>query len=236
MQTLTTHTPQVLPPRHSPGTPMNLILESNDPSDYLSESGVIDFHSTPLQAKIAEIKSLAIGDENQARLAFTIVRDQIGHSFDLKSSLITITASDTLTCGEGICFAKSHLLAALLRGLRIPAGFCYQRVTRKGSPESGYALHGLNAVYLPSRRMWFRLDPRGDKPGVHSEFCVEQERLAYTIHPEFGEIDYPYVFSSPLESVLASMRESVDCHELFFRRPQDLGFPGAGIQTPPLNH
>lgn len=29
---------------------------------------------------------------------------------------------------HGICFAKSHLLAALLRCKSIPAGFCYQKL------------------------------------------------------------------------------------------------------------
>lgn len=204
---------------------MNLILESIDPNAYLGESGVIDFHAAPLQAKISEIQSVAARDEDQAKLAFDYVRDQIGHSFDLKSSVITISASDAMSCREGICFAKAHLLAALLRGLGIPAGFCYQRVTRTGTPESGYALHGLNAVQLPSRRVWFRLDPRGNKPGVYSEFSVEEERLAYTIHPTLGEIDYPYVFATPLKAVLSSMCESADCHELFFRRPQHLSAP-----------
>ena len=158
-------------------------------------------------------------------MAFEYARDRISHSFDLDSKKVTISASEAMACGEGICFAKAHLLAALLRGLDIPAGFCYQRVMRKGTPESGYALHGLNAVYLPSQKRWFRIDPRGNKPGVNSQFTIEYEQLAYPIRTELGEIDYPYVFAEPLKEVISSMQDSEDCHELFFKRPEALSYP-----------
>src|SRR5690606_1863960 len=131
----------------------------------------------------------------QAELAFNYVRDEIEHSFDTNSLVITISASDTLEKQEGICFAKSHLLAALLRGLGIPAGFCYQRVLRKGTIESGYALHGLNAVFLNDK--WFRVDPRGNKEGIYSEFNMEEEKLAYSLREQLGEVDYPHVFVRP---------------------------------------
>jgi transglutaminase-like putative cysteine protease len=85
----------------------------------------------------------------------------------------------------------------------IPAGLSYQRVVRKGTPESGFALHGLNAVYLPSRKKWLRLDPRGNKPG-------------------WGEIDYPWVFVRPDASVIAAMRSAKDTRELFEGRPSEL--------------
>lgn len=201
---------------------MELVLETQDLAAYLKELSVIDFHSSPVKEKIAEIKSRAVGDEEQAKLAFEYARDEIRHSFDLNSDIVTISASQAMVNKEGICFAKAHVLAALLRGMGIPTGFCYQRVTRKGTPESGYALHGLNAVYLPSRKVWFRVDPRGNKPGVDSQFSINIEKLAYTIHPEIGEVDYPNVFANPLEEVIASMRDSANCHELFTKRPEML--------------
>ncbi len=201
---------------------MKLVFETDDLDAFLEELATVDFHSSPVKEKIAEIQSRAASDEEQAKIAFEYVRDEIHHSFDLDSDIITISASEALTHKEGICFAKSHLLAALLRGMGIPTGFCYQRVTRKGSPESGYALHGLNAVYLPSRKVWFRLDPRGNKPGVDSQFSMTPEKLAYPIREEMGEVDYPNVFSKPLQEVIASMRDSRDCHQLFTKRPETL--------------
>lgn len=103
----------------------------------------------------------------------------------------------------------------------IPTGFCYQRVLRKGTIESGYALHGLNAIYLEDIG-WFRLDPRGNKPGVDSEFSIETEKLAYPIRTSLGEIDYPKVYTKPLDSVIAAMHNSKGCHELFYKRPEEI--------------
>jgi len=204
---------------------MKLHLESQNLNDYLKEiPPVILFHTPSIQKQIKEIESRTSSLKERAKIAFEIARDQIAHSFDTQSKEITINAEDVLNKKEGICFAKSHLLATLLRGMGIPTGFCYQRVLRKGTIDSGYALHGLNAVYLKETG-WFRLDPRGNKPGVDSQFSTHTEKLAYPIRTELGEIDYPDVFMSPLPSVLKSMRDSADCHDLFYKRPELLEQP-----------
>lgn len=199
---------------------MELRIESDKLEDYLQEVPPVIKWDTPLvQAKIKEIEAKASTPEDKARLAFEFARDGIQHSFDTKSKAVTISAEDALARREGICFAKSHVLATLLRGMGIPAGFCYQRVLRKPTvPESGHALHGLNAVYLEGHG-WFRVDPRGNKPGVDSQFTIDHEQLAYPIRPELGEIDYPDVYTKPLPSVLKAMQETQDCHTLFWDRP-----------------
>lgn len=201
---------------------MELQIVSEQVEDYIKElPPVIEFHTPMIQDKIRFIKSQASSDLDRAKMAFEVARDEVAHSFDTQSDDITINAEDVLRSKEGICFAKSHLLASLLRGMGIPAGFCYQKVLRKGTVESGYALHGLNAVYLPETG-WFRLDPRGNKPGIDSQFNTKEEQLAYPIRPEMGEIDYPVVLSEPLQSVIQAMQESRDCKQLFYARPTDL--------------
>ena len=87
--------------------------------------------------------------------------------------------------------------------------------------ESGYALHGLNAVYLDDVG-WFRVDPRGNKPGVDTPFPRVREQLAYTIREPLGEVDYPHVFTDQLSSVITAMQESNDCQKLFYNRPEGL--------------
>ncbi|MEO6907328.1 MAG: transglutaminase family protein [Abditibacteriaceae bacterium] len=198
---------------------MELRLESSNLQDYLKEiPPVIAFDAPVIREKIREIESLASSKKERAKIAFETARDEIAHSFDTGNEVITINAADVLEKKEGICFAKSHLLATLLRGMEIPTGFCYQRVLRKGTVESGYALHGLNAIYLDEFG-WFRVDPRGNKPGIDSQFSIEHEQLAYPIRESLGEVDYPDVFIAPLPAVISSMRESADAHELFFKRP-----------------
>ena len=57
------------------------------------------------------------------RKAFEFVLDQIDHSWDVKQTEVSISASDVLENGHGICYAKTNLLAALLRAMHIPTGF-----------------------------------------------------------------------------------------------------------------
>ena len=197
---------------------MQLIIESDNLQDFLEVTDVVNFHDPVIANLIADIKASNSDQEEQAEKAFNYARDRVRHSFDADDLVVTIKAPDVLTAGTGICFAKSHLLAALLRGLEIPTGFCYQRVMRRGTPESGFALHGLNASYFP-RVGWVRLDPRGNRMGIDSQFSLHEERLAYTINTDAGEVDYPYVYRHPLSSVIQSMQNSKDCHELFYQRP-----------------
>lgn len=201
---------------------MHLLLESDNLEDYLKEiPPIVQFTTPEIQAKIIEIKEENHTNYDRAKAAFIIARDQIKHSFDTDNPIITINAEDTIHQQNGICFAKSHLLATLLRGMNIPAGFCYQRVLRKVTLESGYALHGLNALYLDEYG-WFRVDPRGNKAGIDSQFTTNKETLAYPIREELGEIDYPNVFVAPLNSVIKSMKESKDCKELYYNRPDKI--------------
>ncbi|MBS1950144.1 MAG: hypothetical protein OJF59_000185 [Cytophagales bacterium] len=199
---------------------MKLRLESTNTEDYLKEiSPVIQFNTPLVRQEIKRIESQASSLRERAKIAFEVARDEIAHSFDTKSSIITIEAEDVLKKKEGICFAKAHLLASLLRGMGIPTGFCYQRVLRKNTIDSGYALHGLNAVYLKETG-WFRIDPRGNKPGVNSQFSTDTEKLAYPIRTELGEVDYADVFLAPLPSVIQAMHKSADSQALFFNRPE----------------
>jgi transglutaminase-like putative cysteine protease len=202
---------------------MELKLRSNERAEYLKPVPPVIAWGTPLvQKAMAEVMAQSDQAKERARLAFELARDGIAHSFDTKSRTITIYTEDVLARKEGICFAKSHLLASLLRGMGIPAGFCYQRVLRKpDDPQSGHALHGLNAVYLEGPG-WFRVDPRGNKPGVDSQFTIDHEQLAYPIRPELGEVDYPDLFPEPLPEVIQAMQGAADCQALFLERPEAL--------------
>lgn len=199
---------------------MKLLLTSSNIQDYLQAYPPYISFDTPLvKAKIEFIEANCQNLEDKAKLAFEIARDEIHHSFDTQYAPITIGAEDALAQQEGICFAKSHLLTSLLRGMNIASGFCYQRVLKSKDPESGFALHGLNALTLDGLH-WFRLDPRGNKPGVNAQFSIEQEQLAYPIRTDLGEVDYPYVFAQPLESVINAMESSNTCQDLFWSRPE----------------
>jgi len=163
---------------------------------YLVASEFIDFHHPKVAAKARELA--ADNELETTRRCFEFVRDEIKHSRDCQAPVSTCRASEVLEHSTGYCYAKSHLLAALLRANGIPTGLCYQRLTfRDDKPP--YCLHGLNAVYLPQHG-WYRVDARGNKEGVNAQFYPPQEQLAFAIlHP--GEADLPEIWAEPLPLV-----------------------------------
>ena len=108
---------------------MKLILETSRLQDYLVEDEYVDLGHTAIRKKGNELFVSCYNEVDQVKKAYEFVRDEIAHSWDIQSTRITRTASETLIFKEGICYSKSILLAALLRLVRIPAGFCYQRIT-----------------------------------------------------------------------------------------------------------
>jgi len=190
---------------------MHFICESSLLEDYLCEQEVVNYSHPLIQQTIRHLYSSAEPEMERIRKTFEFVRDSIHHSWGFQSPQVTCKASEVLHYGEGLCYAKSHLLAALLRAQGIPTGFCYQRLASGATPEMGYALHGLNAVFLPSEAKWIRLDARGNKPGVQAEFSTGEERLAYTVRPELGEIDYPTIYSQPHPKVVKALWEHTNC-------------------------
>ena len=165
---------------------------------YLENSEFIDWHSPLVFEKALQLASMCVSEEEIAKNCFEFVRDEIKHSLDYRLNPVTCNASDVLNYGTGYCYAKSHLLAALLRANKIPAGLCYQRLTITDKPP--YCLHGLNSIYL-KQHGWYRLDARGNKAGVNAEFCPPKERLAFPI-VDSGERDLSEVLSKPHQVVI----------------------------------
>ncbi len=179
-----------------------MILESSNFEEYLKVTPVIDWDNQVLQRRTSEITQGLTADVDKAKRLFEWVRDCIPHSKDIDSELVTCNASEVLAAGTGICYAKSHLLAAMCRFVGIPAGFCYQ-VYRLSPPEVGTAVHALNAIYLASIGKWIRVDARGNTGDINAQFGIEEEQLAFPVNPEEGELFiYNTVFSEPASQVV----------------------------------
>lgn len=165
---------------------MNLKCESKNFNDYLLELNEVDY-SNPIICTLANELFNPLQTE-KAKAAYEFVRDEIPHTWDIQSKRVTCHASEVLTYKEGICYAKSNLLAALLRSQGIPTGFCYQRLMLFDTPDKGYCIHALNAVFLQSLNKWIRLDSRGNKTGIDAQFSLDHERLAFHTQQELDEV------------------------------------------------
>ncbi|MBE9053602.1 transglutaminase family protein [Nostocales cyanobacterium LEGE 11386] len=195
--------------------------------EYLKVSEVIDWQHPNIMERAKQIRLGFDTPMAIAQACFEWVRDEIFHSFDYQMNPVTCRASDVLQHKTGYCFAKSHLLAALLRANQIPAGFCYQRLSidDKGAP---YSLHGFNAMYLPDVG-WYRVDARGNKAGVNAQFTLPQEQLAYKIQlPE--ESDFPGILAEPLHIVVEALQAQNTWDDMLRNLP-DISLESANIYS-----
>ncbi|NKB69320.1 MAG: transglutaminase domain-containing protein [Candidatus Latescibacteria bacterium] len=170
---------------------------------YLAADAVVDCAHAEIRSLAGRLVAGCPGDIARAQILFEWVRDSIPHTNDTDREEITCGAVEVLRLGTGLCYAKAHLLAALLRAVGIPAGFCYQVYCEPlHRSDSGLALHGLNGVYLASLERWIRVDPRGNKPGIDAGFDTENESLAF---PELAFLDNR-IYARPLANVVQALQ------------------------------
>ncbi|WP_414478569.1 transglutaminase-like domain-containing protein [Peribacillus frigoritolerans] len=194
---------------------MNMICESERSDDYLLESDEVNYSNPIIGAKVNELFNHSQTEIEKAKIAFEFVRDEISHTWDIQGKRVTCNASDVLVYKEGICYAKSNLLASLLRSQGIPTGFCYQRLMLFDTPEKGYCIHALNAVFFKSLNKWVRLDARGNKKGIDAQFSIDEEKLAFSTHKEFNEKDYLVIYVKPHPKTIAVLKEHNDALEMY---------------------
>lgn len=203
---------------------MDITLYSNKIDDYLKCDDVIDYKNEAITALAGTLFKKANNELDFVKIAYEFVRDNISHSADINEDTITCAASQVLKAGHGICFAKAHLLAALLRCKGIPAGFCYQKLILDDETAPVLIYHGLNGVYIKAYKKWIRLDARGNKPGVNARFSMETEQLAFPICPSLGEIDGFTVYSDPDKKILEKLRNNNTRTELWDDLPTELEY------------
>ena len=179
--------------------------------EFLKSTDVIDWQHPEVIARAGVLRGDLASAEDIARRCFDWVRDEITHTVDAGATAVTCAASEVLRERTGYCYAKSHLLAALLRANGIPAGLCYQRLSLDG--EGGpFCLHGFNAVFLPSMG-WYRVDARGNRAGIDTRFMPPTERLAFAIRVP-GEATLQDIRPDPLPIVVHTLRAHTDAELL----------------------
>lgn len=173
--------------------------------DYLATSDVIDLHTPELMTLACTIATGFDSEIEKAKRLYEWVRDEIPHSADAGHEIVTCRASEVLRHRTGICYAKAHFLAALLRAVGIPTGLCYQ-LLRYDTSSDRLIVHGLNGLFLKDIGRWIRVDPRGNKVGVNAQFCIEREQLAFEVNQAWGEYTCGTIFVKPLPSTLTCLR------------------------------
>ena len=162
---------------------------------FLDENHYIDYSSAIVQDKAKSLFSGIDGSVEKAKIAYEYVRDEIPHTFDIQSDIITAKASDVLIHNTGICHAKANLLAALLRAQNIPVGFCFQHITLSDDDSLGYCVHCYNAILINDR--WIRVDARGNTNGKNAQFSLTEPQLAFSNRSNYDEYFLEGIYSKP---------------------------------------
>lgn len=183
---------------------------------FLQPSHYVDWHHPAVLRLAQQLAEDASCDHEIIKKCYELVRDTILHSADFQQNPVTCKASDVLRHNTGYCYAKSHLLAALLRANAIPTGLCYQRLSVKGKGPP-FSLHGLNSVYL-NNRYWYRIDARGNKTGVEARFTPPVERIAFPISLD-GERDLPEIWHKPHPAVIQVLEQYDTWEDVYHNLP-----------------
>ena len=188
-----------------------------DKNVFLEENLYIDFSSPIIQEKS---KNLFYGiDDNiiKAKIAYEYVRDEVPHTFDVQSDIITAKASDVLIYKTGICHAKANLLAALLRPQNIPVGFCFQHLTLADDDSLGYCVHCYNAIFLDDK--WIKVDARGNTNGINAQFSLTEPKLAFSNRCNYDEYFWEGIYSKPHCDTMLMLEKSNSIQDIIDNIP-----------------
>ena len=178
---------------------------------YLEATEIVDYNNKEVYALAMSLSQGCQTNTQIAQKCFEYVRDEIEHSGDYKAKITTLKASDVLKYRTGWCYAKSILLAGLLRANGIPTGFSYQRLSCSEYKKETYCLHGLNSIYLKEFG-WYRVDARGNKEGVNAQFTPPMEQLAFELREH--EFDLDGILTEPLDEVLLALKSYKNYNEM----------------------
>jgi len=195
-------------------------LESENLADYLVSDAIVDWRTPAVREKALELTRSIPGDVEKARVLYEWVRDAIPHTNDAGLDIVTCTASEVLHHGTGVCFSKSHLVAALLRAVGIPAGFCYQVLRLDPPANNELVLHGMNGIYLASIDKWIRVDARGNTGSINARFSLDREQLAFAMDPSAGEFLYDTIYVAPVSNVVKGLKKYASRRDLWLDLPK----------------
>jgi transglutaminase-like putative cysteine protease len=144
------------------------MLSKKDLNLFLKATRYCDSENREIKAIAKKITKPYKDKKEKAKALFHWVKDKIKFEFGYWG----IKASDVLQKKRGMCTNKANLLIALLRAIKIPAGYGILKVNIKKfyrelmcpsfeklvSPET---VHIYVGIYLDKK--WLRCDPSGDK-------------------------------------------------------------------------
>lgn len=186
--------------------------------DFLTETDYVDFSAENIKILSEQLFTKDMANAEKIEKAYYYVEKETPHSSDIGEQKLTFKASDVLKYKHGICYAKSNLFAAMLRGQGIPSGFCYQRLTlNDDNDDEGYAVHCLNAVWYDDH--FIKLDARGGRSAV---FSLTEPVTAFPLRSQFDEYFIPGIFARQPDEIIKLFSNCKTRSEFFNVIPDEL--------------
>ena len=189
---------------------------------YVEDTITIDWQTPPVMEKARALADRLRRRRVEGARGLPFVRDEIAHTADAGRDELPCRASQVLEAGTGIGFSKSHLLAALLRAVGVPAGFCYQ-VLRRGRSCRRHA-----AVRL-QRRSTCRASSAGSRstraatsPGSTPSSRPTSRGSRCTADPARGEWIYPLIWTRPAAVVVDLLSRNTSLAKIAEHVPEEL--------------
>lgn len=208
--------------------------ESADLGRYLEDTITIDWQTPAVSERASGLLAALPVEEPAGRLValFEFVRDEVEHVLDLRAQdewipspgepVATCSASSVLRAGQGLCYAQSHLLAALLRFAGFPTGFCYARLV-SANQRSGFVLHGFNAVWWSAGARWLYLDASQRDGAPRAEVRFEAPwALPFSVDEAAGESLLPAILRRPAKRVVDLLERAPDFEAVHRNLPDAL--------------
>jgi transglutaminase-like putative cysteine protease len=147
-------------------------MEAN-PKEALGATHYCDYDHSKIRLLTSKLRAASSSEREIAQQTFLYVRDKIPFGFDLYRR----KASEVLDRGHGVCWNKSLLLTALLRGNGIPAHFGSIPLRRTFvEPVIGNLYRSLNEpfnhclVHVWLEERWLVLEPALDPKTYNTVF------------------------------------------------------------------
>lgn len=198
------------------------VPETDDLGRYLEDTITIDWQTPSVTSQARQLLEGVAEPRARLRRLFGFVRDEIAHSLDEPTQQRPCRASEVLRARTGLSYAKSHLLAGLLRYAGYPTGFCYARLESSERPGR-FELHGFNAVYWRSDSRWIFLDALGDRGGRTTECRFEAPfSLAHWPQAGRGESFLPFVYKRPARRIVDLLERAPDLEAIRRNLPDSI--------------
>lgn len=187
---------------------------------FLEDTECVDWTDMLVTRETAQAITGCVTDEEKVKAIFEFVRDDISNAMNIDSVALPWTASTTIRAMIGNDDAKAMVLAAMVRALKIPAGFCYQRLTVVDDDSEGHYLHCYNAVYLDGN--WVKLDASGRLGAKDVRFCKIEPDLAFIPRDVYGEYNILGIFAEPYAPSVDVIRNAGSISDIIFGLPDSI--------------